>query len=78
MATLMTNNEFSKKNEVFKKACLLANIPTSSRQASKFRRNKGLAYDQRYEASKRTNEEARKEAMANQEVVTTAVQGGGS
>lgn len=46
----MTNNEFAKKDEKFKLACESVGLPFSkstnglSRQASKWRRKKGLAY----------------------------------
>jgi len=41
----MTNKEFSQRDVTFKKACELAEIPATGRQASKFRRKKGKAYD---------------------------------
>ncbi len=37
------SNALYTKNEVFKKACELADTPVTIRQASKYRRNKGLA-----------------------------------
>jgi len=46
----MTNNEFSRKDPIFIKACELASIPTTSRQASKYRNEKGIAYATRREA----------------------------
>ncbi len=46
----MTNNQFAKKDAIFSRACKLASIPTSSRQASKYRSHRGLAYSMRKEA----------------------------
>ena len=40
----MTNNEFSQKDSLFNKACLEAKLKPCGRQASKYRRQKGLAY----------------------------------
>jgi len=40
----MTNREFAKKNRAFIKACELAEIPATGRQASKYRRERGKAY----------------------------------
>ena len=53
----MTNHEFSKKDATFKKACELAEIPATGRQASKFRRKRGKAYDFLDEATKTNKEE---------------------
>ena len=39
-----TNREFVKENKLFRKACEIASINPTSRQASKFRRHKGIAY----------------------------------
>lgn len=41
----ISNSEFAETDQVFKKACELAGVPPSSRQASKYRNNRGLAYD---------------------------------
>lgn len=41
----MTNREFAKKDQPFIKACELAQIPATGRQASKYRRERGKAYD---------------------------------
>jgi len=40
----MINREYAKTNDNFRKACGLAGIPVTSRQASKFRRRKGKAF----------------------------------
>lgn len=40
----ITNVTFAKTNKSFKKACQLAGLPLTKRQASKFRMKKGLAY----------------------------------
>ena len=40
----MTNAEFAEQDQKFRKACEAVNIPATSRQASKFKRKKGLAY----------------------------------
>lgn len=40
----MTNKEFSKENKNFNEACLNAGINPTKRQASKFRRGKGVAW----------------------------------
>lgn len=40
----MTNAEFVKTDQVFQRACMLAKVGISKRQASKFRRKKGLAF----------------------------------
>ena len=40
----MTHREFAGTNEVFRKACELANIKPTVRQASKFRLKRGSAY----------------------------------
>lgn len=41
----LTNKTFAQTDKRFLNACELANIPATKRQASKFRRNFGLAYD---------------------------------
>uniref|UniRef100_A0A6M3Y4P3 Uncharacterized protein n=1 Tax=viral metagenome TaxID=1070528 RepID=A0A6M3Y4P3_9ZZZZ len=38
-----TNKKFSQEDKGFKEACLQANVAPSTRQASKFRRGKGIA-----------------------------------
>ena len=40
----MTNKEFSLNEDLFKKCCEEAGIKATSRQASKFRNGKGLAF----------------------------------
>ena len=40
----MTHREFAGTNEVFIKACELAKVKPTMRQASKFRLNRGSAY----------------------------------
>lgn len=39
----MTNREFSKQDEVFRKACEISGTPPTARQASKYHRKTGLA-----------------------------------
>lgn len=39
----MTNQKFSKADRLFIEACKMANVEVTKRQASKFRRNIGLA-----------------------------------
>ena len=39
----LTNAQFRKEDKVFRKACKLAGVPATSRQASKFSNGKGLA-----------------------------------
>ena len=46
-----TNAEFAIKNLVFREACVLARVRVTKRQASKFRRGKGLAFRKREEAT---------------------------
>ena len=41
----MTNREYAKKERSFIKACELAEIPATGRQASKYRRERGKAYE---------------------------------
>ena len=41
---LYDNTEFASNDGIFKKACEMAKIPPTGRQASKFRRKTGLAY----------------------------------
>ena len=40
----MTNKKFAEKSEEFRAACKLAGLNPTSRQASKYRNQKGLAY----------------------------------
>jgi hypothetical protein len=44
MAIRQTNADFATTNKQFIKACEAARIPPTKRQASKFRRRRGLAY----------------------------------
>ncbi len=44
MEKIITNREFSKKDERFIQACTDANIEATVRQASKYRNKKGRAY----------------------------------
>ena len=53
-----THKEFIKTNLVFQKACELARIPTTVRQASKYRRGFGLAFKFRTQASNELKSEA--------------------
>lgn len=46
----ITNTEFAKTNEVFRKACEIADIEPSRRQASKYRMNTGTAFKKKIEA----------------------------
>ena len=43
----ITNTEFAKTNKEFKLACSRAGVEPTPRQASKFRRKRGLAYTKR-------------------------------
>jgi len=42
--TKPTNRNWAKENKPFKKACEIAGIPPTARQASKFKRGIGSAY----------------------------------
>lgn len=57
----MTNREFAQTNPLFQKACELAKLSPSTRQASKFRLKKGRAYSIRVLAERAliTEEEER-------------------
>ena len=44
MAIRQTNADFATTNKQFIKACEVARIPPTKRQASKFRSRRGLAY----------------------------------
>jgi hypothetical protein len=58
----MTNAEFAKTDKVFIKACELAGLEKSTtRQASKYRMKRGLAYDKRKEALKIIKEDGQNE-----------------
>jgi len=46
----LSNKEFSEQDKVFRMACELASLPPSVRQASKFRRGKGLAFPRKIKA----------------------------
>jgi hypothetical protein len=46
----MTNAEFAKMDDVFRKACEVAEIEVTRRQASKYRNKKGNAWVKRTEA----------------------------
>ena len=39
-----SNEEFAQQDVAFKKACTLANVKATQRQASKFRNKKGMAW----------------------------------
>lgn len=56
----LTNYQFSKKDRVFLKACKLAKVEPTVRQASKFRMGKGLSSTVR----------ARAVALSNQDVIS--------
>lgn len=40
----LTNKKFAEEDQSFRKACDLVRLPPTTRQASKFRNKKGLAY----------------------------------
>jgi hypothetical protein len=40
----VTNTEFANSDYIFRKACALADVPPSPRQASKYRNRRGIAY----------------------------------
>lgn len=40
----VTNTKFAKENDDFRKACELANVEPTARQASKFRNKRGSAF----------------------------------
>jgi hypothetical protein len=44
----MLNKEFAETNQEFRSACKAAGIPPTTRQASKWRMKKGLAYTSKY------------------------------
>lgn len=50
---IMTNKKFSKEDELFKTACEIANVEPTKRQASKFRNQKGLAWECRQAAQRK-------------------------
>ena len=56
----MTNAMFAKTNDIFIKACEIAKIPASQRQASKYRSKRGLAWQNRTEAKIKLWKEASK------------------
>jgi len=45
MTQTLTNADFSKADVKFTTACKLASIPSTTRQASKFRMGRGLAWE---------------------------------
>jgi hypothetical protein len=47
MAKQVTNKEFAKNDDFFNKACEKAGVKPTSRQASKFRLGKGMAFKHR-------------------------------
>lgn len=47
-----TNKQFSETDDLFKKCCEAANTKPCARQASKWRRQRGLAYNKLDEVSK--------------------------
>ena len=48
----MTHKQFSKSDKVFRRACELAGIPVTARQASKYRAGKGKAARFKNQATK--------------------------
>jgi len=52
----MTNKEFAKSNEGFQEACERVELKPTTRQASKWRRQKGLAWKEGRKAIKKTSE----------------------
>ena len=60
----LTNSEFRKTDKVFRKACKLAGVPATTRQASKFRNGKGQAsWIDRGLVHRLTNQDRIKEAF---------------
>lgn len=49
----VTNRDLAAGNHLFKRACELAKVPATKRQASKWRNRRGQAYAQRHEAAKK-------------------------
>ena len=41
---MKTNRQYSKEDSAFGKACVVANVKATTRQASKFRRKTGIAW----------------------------------
>lgn len=57
----MDNYEFSKTDLLFKKACELAGVKATTRQASKWRNKKGRAFEERTTALVTINNEKNEE-----------------
>ena len=71
MANLVSNRAFSQSSVTFKKACELASLPVTVRQASKWRMKKGTAYLCRNEGQEYEADELHK-------IITELVKGGQS
>lgn len=56
----LSNREFAKENKLFQKACEIASISSTSRQASKFRHHKGIAYKNQGKAQSTIDKERQK------------------
>lgn len=48
----MNNKDFSKQDKVFRECCEKEGIPTTRRQASKFRNKRGRAFKHKYSVTK--------------------------
>lgn len=59
-----SNIMYALKNRVFKKACELAELPPTTRQASKYRRGRGLAARYAKRALSLSNQEVIKETFS--------------
>jgi hypothetical protein len=53
----VTNRQFSEEDRVFQKACELAGIPVTVRQAAKFRNHHGRAFQFKEQAIHNIDEE---------------------
>jgi len=61
----LTHKEYRNKNEIFKKACGLAGIERTTRQASKYRNSKGLAHRYRKKAQSEIDKKQSEEQKVN-------------
>jgi hypothetical protein len=50
--TVMTNRQFSLKNDLFERCCNLARVQQTTRQASKFRMGRGKAFAMKADATR--------------------------
>ncbi len=58
-----TNASFAEHNPVFRKACELARVEATPRQASKWRNRRGQAYEHRHAAVRFLNEQRQEVAQ---------------